>query len=616
VLEQLSRDEFSRLLVGPLGWVVRPIDQDYGIDVEVEIFDEDGTATGFTFKVQLKGMEQPDQIGPFRDIKVEHLQYWRRLDVPVLLVAYDDSTQRTYGQWIHALDPALRAGQATTRIRFSDENLISPGDTNLRKVVELVRSVRSGAYRRPFQIRIPADAQHTLTAEFFGAVERSGLSAYFRASQSDDAFEISFSAAATRVALPANVGSSTIHYAKSVGSADRAADALVVFAALLARMNRFGEALAIVSKAGELSLAEADQTTAFDIATAVFELHDARAALALLVRALTRGQVGTAEIYMVTLRQVASRQELGADIRSLEMHIERLVEAAEADNDHNLAARWSYNYAQFAYSMQDRDSAAGWARRAIRLGPDSYGSRPEPYQLLGGTAWFNEEFASSASHYRQAVQLSGLSKAGSQWADALMHAGEYSEAIAVVRGVLDEGTSNWRDLFVHAVLTEAVDHLNLQSQVRRQSPVTGTNLSALSTKQLTGHLKRGDLLQGSVWLALAMKRGSNQRNTQLAAAAFLSGEPYLFSLAVVSSLHDPDEQLLDLLAQMLHDEPGVRKVLVETRDAAPPAHMAALDTVVTRSFEIVGSPPGFQFVSEFNVAIDELELEGEGGNDT
>ena len=613
VLEQLSRDELSRLLVGPLGWVVRPIDQDYGIDVEVEIFDDDGTATGLTFKVQLKGMERPDHIGPFRDIKVDHLQYWRRLDVPVLLVAYDDSTQRTYGRWIHALDPALKTGQEKIRIRFDDQHLIPVEDSNLRKVVELVRSVRSGAYGRPFQIRIPGDSQHTLIAKFFTAVKRAELTAYFRSSQADDAFEVRLSTEATRVALPADVGSSTLHYDEPVDLTNSAADALVVFAALLSRMNRFGEALTIVSRAGEFSDAEADPTVAFEIAAAVFELHDERAAFALLIRALNRGHVDTAEIYLLTLRQVATREQIGADMRNLEQHIERLVEAAEAEDEPHLAARWSYNFAQFAYAMHDRDSAAAWVQRAMALSPESYGSRPEPHQLLGGTAWFNEDYATSATHYEKAVELAGLSMAGSQWADALMHAGKYSQAIDVIRSVLEEGTSNWRDLFVEAILTEAVDYLHVSSQVRRQSPREGTNLSVLSTEKLTRHLVDGDVLNGSVWLALAIKRGPSQRQTQLSAAAFVSGEPYLFALAVMSCLHDPDEELIDLLAQMLHDEPKVRDLLLETRQSAPPAHAAALDTVVSRSFEIVGSPPGFQFVTEFNIVIDEPESGDEDG---
>lgn len=128
VLEGMSRDALSRQLTGPLGWVVRDIPIDYGIDAEVEIFD-DGSATGLTFKVQLKGMEKPDHIGPFRDVEVNHLRYWGRLDVPVLLVAYDDSTQRVFARWIHSLDLELKPDQKKKRIRFTDEDQIHVGDT-------------------------------------------------------------------------------------------------------------------------------------------------------------------------------------------------------------------------------------------------------------------------------------------------------------------------------------------------------------------------------------------------------------------------------------------------------------------------------------------------------
>src|SRR5918999_5780673 len=124
VLETLSLDALSRLISGPLGWVVRDIAIDYGIDVEVEIFDVSGEATGLTFKVQLKGMERPDHIGPFRDIKVDHLRYWSRLDVPVLLIAYDDSSGVVFGRWIHALDLGLKPGQKSVRIRFGPDDAI------------------------------------------------------------------------------------------------------------------------------------------------------------------------------------------------------------------------------------------------------------------------------------------------------------------------------------------------------------------------------------------------------------------------------------------------------------------------------------------------------------
>jgi hypothetical protein len=163
VLEALSRDAFSRLLTGPLGWVVRDIAIDYGIDVEVEIFDTNGTATGLTFKVQLKGMEKPDHIGAYRDIEVDHLRYWSQLDVPILLIAYDDATGSVFGKWIHALDLDLKPNQRTKRVRFTPDDEIAAGDPRLRQTVETVRRLKSGQFGRPFPVRFLGDVAQKAT---------------------------------------------------------------------------------------------------------------------------------------------------------------------------------------------------------------------------------------------------------------------------------------------------------------------------------------------------------------------------------------------------------------------------------------------------------------------
>ena len=78
-LEDLSRTKFQ--LVLPEVWVYRDKDKDYGIDGEVEIFNEDGRSTGLMFYVQLKGTasKKDSQIHNV-DLKIETLNYFRQLD--------------------------------------------------------------------------------------------------------------------------------------------------------------------------------------------------------------------------------------------------------------------------------------------------------------------------------------------------------------------------------------------------------------------------------------------------------------------------------------------------------------------------------------------------------
>lgn len=82
-LESESRVAFRSLL--PSTWVVRDLDQDYGIDAQVEIFDESGEATGLTFLVQLKAtdslkLKDPPHGAGFTPAKVPRAKTGRQTE--------------------------------------------------------------------------------------------------------------------------------------------------------------------------------------------------------------------------------------------------------------------------------------------------------------------------------------------------------------------------------------------------------------------------------------------------------------------------------------------------------------------------------------------------------
>jgi len=75
------------------GWVARPLNPDYGLDYEVEVF-EDNLATGITFKLQLKSSLAPSYSagGDFVSISLEvpRARYLViETQVPTLLVQAD-----------------------------------------------------------------------------------------------------------------------------------------------------------------------------------------------------------------------------------------------------------------------------------------------------------------------------------------------------------------------------------------------------------------------------------------------------------------------------------------------------------------------------------------------
>ncbi|RUX98437.1 DUF4365 domain-containing protein, partial [Mesorhizobium sp. M7A.F.Ca.CA.004.04.1.1] len=77
----------------PSRWVCRRKDEDYGVDLEVEVFDDRDEATGLIFLVQLKATDDPTEALSVA-MKMDRLLYLGSLDCPSIVVRYcsvDDS---------------------------------------------------------------------------------------------------------------------------------------------------------------------------------------------------------------------------------------------------------------------------------------------------------------------------------------------------------------------------------------------------------------------------------------------------------------------------------------------------------------------------------------------
>ena len=148
VLEELSRQAFRAAL--PAEWVVRGVDDDYGIDREVEIFDE-GRTTGLTFKVQLKASDRAARSGPSRRIDVERLEYWNSLDVPVLIAYLVVETGQLFGRWAHTIgrEPGSDRQRRTMTLKFAAADLLDGAAKRLASDVSSSESCALGASRCP-----------------------------------------------------------------------------------------------------------------------------------------------------------------------------------------------------------------------------------------------------------------------------------------------------------------------------------------------------------------------------------------------------------------------------------------------------------------------------------
>lgn len=237
VLEDLSERAFTNIT--PAEWVARPVAKDYGIDFEVEIFDQSGRRTGLTYKVQLKST---DATSGGRSVKVSDLEYWNSLDVPVLLVLHRAGSNETFSAWAHAHNPWPPVeDQATTTVHFTEQY----GDhvERIPDELELIRQVKQKATKLPVTIGVAhADSPtaRTLRGELRAAVEQCDLSRVVKVVSTDPYITISVTDDAMSASSPTNASSTTAHGQDLTHPADpaqRAPHQLVLVAMALSQLR-------------------------------------------------------------------------------------------------------------------------------------------------------------------------------------------------------------------------------------------------------------------------------------------------------------------------------------------------------------------------------------------
>jgi hypothetical protein len=100
---EINRDgkRLLREILEPLGWVVNDVQEDYGIDSNVQIFNEK-TPTGAWFHVQLKSSASSDYSADrsfvSQPLSIDHARHFAlEVSQPVLLIHADVVSKNFFG---------------------------------------------------------------------------------------------------------------------------------------------------------------------------------------------------------------------------------------------------------------------------------------------------------------------------------------------------------------------------------------------------------------------------------------------------------------------------------------------------------------------------------------
>lgn len=154
-LEELSLAALRFVL--PPKWVIHDFRRDYGIDVQLELFDKDGLATGLRCYGQLKATDNPDDDdalaldrGPF--------EYWAAHTDPVLLLRYYASTGQFSWCWLHDVAWSLKPdARSLSVVKFLQQWDKIGTAKSIRDLLQLRSRAFTERQCPPFEVSIRGD---------------------------------------------------------------------------------------------------------------------------------------------------------------------------------------------------------------------------------------------------------------------------------------------------------------------------------------------------------------------------------------------------------------------------------------------------------------------------
>jgi Domain of unknown function (DUF4365) len=130
VIASQSHNYVEKFIIDKGHTVERPTD--YGVDIFMKTFDEEGYAENGDISLQLKASDNLSysKDGSFIafEIEVKHYQYWKEQPMPVFLILYDAGAKRAY--WLYVQEylsagsgkrPHKKAKSMTFRVPVKNE---------------------------------------------------------------------------------------------------------------------------------------------------------------------------------------------------------------------------------------------------------------------------------------------------------------------------------------------------------------------------------------------------------------------------------------------------------------------------------------------------------------
>ncbi len=513
-LEDLSRAKFQ--LVLPKRWVYRDKDKDYGIDGEVELFDQDDKAQGLLFYVQLKATEsKEDETILNVDFNIETLMYYKKLDVPVLLVRYSEFKDCFYIKWLYNVDLFYSKKEAKTfRIKLEKENLWT-SNTSLEIEKRLVRlkKIKSGHFNFPipFSLTIRENYIHSISKTVLHTQIKKELKSYLDiiefSPKDNSVLESILDNKELKINL-SDIAGCTFHSIdlrdKESFSEGIAKDILL---GLSAAMVQIGQ----IDYCGKIIFEHELQSRLIDkhellvyMLPPLFKSSYFENVLDLIGDIFESEKSFEISIISTANILISAKTESKSKVKAIERFFTNRLLAAIKINDSTQIGIAHYNLGNHYRGQSKYYESTSNYIAAKRYEP-KYLNQDYYFSELAGVLFLLDKYKTSACLYGKAIELGAKGLTNALYADALMFSGEYQKAVDAFQDYLKDTEKPQDEFLLKSLCLEGIlENSDIKCQKRdnmnatRKADLSNVEKGITPKQQLDKSLE-SDLLCGLAW---------------------------------------------------------------------------------------------------------------------
>jgi len=447
----------------PETWVVHDFPQDYGIDVQIEIFDTGGNSTGLRVYGQLKATDK-HECDDVLSLDRSHFEYWSAHSDPVLLLRYFAETGTFKWCWMHDIEwrmkPSVSSVDAAPHLILWDKE-----ETPM--VIEQLARLRNQAMHQQFSspstisirnasdgitgsLKLAALIECRLPPRSFKVIGEPESTCHFDVLFENNKLRVGF------LGLPGFVVSCEndcdIEYISNL--------AVLFIFFISCRYNRSAEASLIASQASKALFgveSEEFQPLLFD---GLFYSLGIEQAIPLIL-----GKLVNKEDPIVWFKILAAGYRASKRHGQAESWLKQLITWADTPPYPGMGASAAYNAANSLAHANLWNEALSYYKLAGER-DKSYFDKDYYWSELGASQFETDRAGDAAASYKKSFDIKPTPDKQWRLGDALFHCGRYESAYNNISAAVanDEKLGSYPRL-VMGVCSELISVWNIKEQV-------------------------------------------------------------------------------------------------------------------------------------------------------